>query len=376
MKIAMCTDMYLPQLGGVADSVVLQAQGLRALGHDVQIFAAHMSGEVADSTATRFSSLELFGGTFCIVSPFGIRAALLAYAPQVIHVHSFGIIGLVARRTARECGIASVATIHGSPVDYLHYFLLDFEPFRYLALRFVAWFFGGFNVVTAPASQPMDLLLRSGLRNVKTTIISNAVDSKRFRHLSDKARLKERIGISHRAVLLFGRLAKEKNLDIALKIFADVHARTNAQLVIVGDGPYRAALESHARTLGIAAHTFFLGRLSGDELVTALNACDVMLLTSRSEAQPMTILQANLCGVPVVGARAGGIPECINDNMTGYVVEADDRGTFVDHVSRLLSDHELAERMSAAAIEHARTHEPIGIGRIWERLYHTLPGAL
>ncbi len=368
--------MYLPQLGGVADSVVLQAHGLRALGHDVRIFAAHMSGETADAAVTRFASLELFGGTFCIVSPFGIYAALAAYEPDVIHVHSFGTIGLMSRFAAKKLGRASVGTSHGSPVDYLHYFYLDFEPFRFLVLKFVAWFFGGFNIVTTPASQPMDVLLHAGLRHVKTSIVSNAVDPKLFRHVDQKQELKERIGISHRAVLLFGRLAMEKSLHQAFEIFAEVHGRSNAQLVVVGDGPCRDELEALARSLGIASHTFFMGRLNGDELVSTLNACDVMLMTSRSEAQPMTILQANLCGIPVVGARAGGIPESINDAVTGFVVDTDDRGAFVDRVSRLLSDRNLAATMSANAIEHAKAHEPIGIARLWERLYRTLPGVL
>ncbi len=376
MKIAICTDMYLPQLGGVADSVVLQAEGLRALGHDVHIFAARMYGETPDESVTRFASLELFGGTFCVVSPFGIYAAIAVYKPDVIHVHSFGIIGLMSRFAARSLGRASVGTSHGSPVDYLHYFYLDIEPFRWLVLKYVAWFFRGFNVVTAPASQPMDVLLRAGLRHVKTSIVSNAVNAKLFRHVNEKQELKERIGISHRTVLLFGRLAKEKNLDVAFKIFADVHARTEAQLVVLGDGPYREELESHARSLGIASHTFFMGRLSGDELVSTINACDVMLMTSLSEAQPMTILQANLCGVPVVGARAGGIPESINDGVTGFVVDADDHGAFVDRISRLLTDTELAAAFSASAIEHAKTHEPLGIAHTWERLYRTLHGVL
>ncbi len=376
MKVAICTDMYLPQLGGVADSVVLQARGLRALGHDVRIFAARMQGQAADDSVIRFPSLELFGGTFCLVSPFGIKAALRAYEPDVIHVHSFGTIGLMSRFAAKSLGRASVGTIHGSPVDYLHYFYINFEPFRYLVLKCVAWFFRGFQVVTAPASQPLDLLIRSGLRHVRTSIISNALDVGRFRHIEDKFQIRERMGLSHKAVLIFGRLAKEKNLEAALKIFSDVHARTNAQLVVVGDGPERDALESYARKLGIAEHTFFLGRLSGDELVSALNACEVMIMTSLSEAQPMTILQANACGIPVVGARAGGIPESIDDGETGYVVDIADHDVFADRVARLISDTELSRKLSTAAITHAQAHEPSGIARVWERLYRTLPGVI
>lgn len=368
--------MYVPQLGGVADSVVLQARGLRERGHEVRVFAAHMQGETDDASVTRFASLELFNGTFCLVSPFGIRKELAAFRPDVIHVHSFGTIGMTARFAARSLGIPSVATIHGSPVDYLHYFYINFEPFRYFSLRFVAWFFSGFNIVTAVASQPMDLMLRSGLRGVHTSIISNAVDSRVFRPLPDKQALRERLGLSHRAVLLFGRISVEKNLDFALKIFADVHARRGAQLVVLGDGPHRAALEARAHELGISEHVFFLGRLSGEKLVEAINACSVLLTTSLSEAQPMTILQANLCGLPVVGARSGGIPESIDDEVTGFVVDPDAPELFADYVSRLLNDETLSTKMSAAAIERARAHDPASIAETWERLYRTLPGVI
>ena len=119
-----------------------------------------------------------------------------------------------------------------------------------------------------------------------------------------------------------------------------------------------------------------MGRLSGEELVTTINACSVMLLTSRAEAQPMTILQANLCGVPVVGARAGGIPESIDDGVTGCVIDADDTGAFSDHVSRLIADDTLRASMSEAARAHAALHDPTVIARSWEKLYRTLPGVL
>lgn len=376
MKIAICTDMYLPQLGGVADSVVLQARGLRALGHEVRIFAAHMRGEQKDADVTRFASFELFGGTFCVVNPLGMQSALRAYAPDIIHAHSFGAIGLAARHAARRLGIACVGTNHGSPVDYLHYFYLDFEPFRYLVSRFVSWFYSGFDIVTTPTQQPMDLLVRFGLDRNKGEIVSNAVDTTIFKHLDDKQTLKTRIGITHHAVLIFGRLAREKNLDEALEIFAAVSGRTGVQLVVVGDGPYRAALEEKVRMLGVADKTFFLGRLSNDPLVATINACDVMLMTSTSEAQPMTILQANLCGIPVVAARAGGVPECIEDGKTGYLVNPGDRETFVDCVSRLLNDDALSATMSTAAIAHVRNFDPAHIARVWEKLYHTLPGVL
>jgi glycosyltransferase involved in cell wall biosynthesis len=102
----------------------------------------------------------------------------------------------------------------------------------------------------------------------------------------------------------------------------------------------------------------------------------VLTRTIILEAQPKTILQANLCGVPVVGARAGGIPESINDEVTGYVVDGDDHGAFSDRISRLLSDTELNASMSAEAIAFARHHEPAGVALTWERLYRTLPGVL
>lgn len=377
MKIAICTDMYLPQLGGVADSVVLQARGLRALGHEVRIFASHMRGEAEDVSVTRFPSIELFGGTFCIVNPRGITAALRAYGPDVIHIHSFGAIGLAAQAAGRRLRVPLVGTNHGSPVDYLHYFYLDFQPFRYLASSFVSWFYSRFDLVTTPTKQPLDALKRYGLRAPKMQVVSNAIDFSLFKKLDDTHELKSRIGISDRAVLIFGRLAKEKNLDYAIEIFKKVSdRRTGAALVIVGDGPYRRALEERARDLGIAEKTYFMGRLSGDPLVATINACDVMLTTSLSEAQPMTILQANICGVPVVGARAAGTPECIEDGVTGFLVNPDDTDMFVENVSRLLSDDALSKKMGVAAHERVAAYRPEQIAHIWESAYRTLPGVL
>jgi glycosyltransferase involved in cell wall biosynthesis len=377
MKIAICTDMYLPQLGGVADSVVLQARGLRAIGHEVRIFAAHMKGEMPDPTVTRFPSMELFGGTFCLVNARGLDAAIVAYAPDVIHVHSFGTIGHAALRAARAHKIPCVGTNHGSPLDYLHYFYADFQPIRYFVARYVSRFYDQFDIVTTPTVQPMHALQKNGLRKPKTEVVSNAVDFSLFRPIADTQALRAAMGIESRGILIFGRLAKEKNLDGVLEVFERVRSReSGGALVIVGDGPYRSYMEREVKRRGLGAYTYFLGRLSGEELVSAINACDVMLTTSLSEAQPMTILQANICGVPAVGSRAGGIPECIADNVTGFLVAPNDYEDFAEKVARLLNDHGLQKSMGAAARERVAGYEPSAIARIWERLYRTLPGVL
>lgn len=375
MKIAICTDMYPPQLGGVADSVVLQARGLRALGHDVKIFAPHMAGETEEPHVIRFPSLELYGGTFCLVFPRGMRARLRDFAPDIVHVHSFGAIGLAASFAATARGIQLVGTSHGSPVDYLRYFFVDFEPFRYLSQKFVSWFYGRCALVTAPASQTLAPLLKYGMKS-KTAVVSNAIDCNLFRTLPIKQELKSAMGLTHRTILIYGRIAAEKNLDDALAICADVVARMGAQVVIVGDGPHRAHVERRAKKLGIAERVFFTGRLSGESLVSAINACDVMLTTSLSEAQPMTILQANQCGIPVVGTRAGGVPECIDHGKTGFVIDRDDHKGFVDHLARLLQDDALRETMARNAQAFVSRYSPEHTAREFERLYRSLPGVI
>ncbi|HEY4487504.1 MAG TPA: glycosyltransferase, partial [Candidatus Paceibacterota bacterium] len=222
MRIAIVTDQYLPQLGGVPDSIVTVTKGLRKLGHTVRIYAPHLPGSLSDSDVERLPTVTFQGGMGALVSPFGLHKRLSEWRPDVVHVHSVGIAAFAGMRAARALHIPAVATCHGSMADYLYHLHLDIWPIPYLVKRAEGWYFNHASLVTAPAQKPLDGIIEHGARPAHMHVISNPIDCDLFHALEYRAAIKKKLGIGPRAVLLFGRIAQEKNLELAIEILANV----------------------------------------------------------------------------------------------------------------------------------------------------------
>jgi glycosyltransferase involved in cell wall biosynthesis len=303
-----------------------------------------------------------------LVVPFGILADLRSFRPDVVHVHMFASIGWAAARAARRLRVPLVGTDHTFPADYLHYFGLGFRPLPTLVRKFAAAFYNRCRIVTAPSRSMIDELKAYGLK-VPATVVSNPIRTELFRPLERRDLIKRKLGIGPEAVLLFGRVAAEKNLDVAVDVFAGVAERRRAELVIVGDGPYRAQLENRVAGLGLSPRARFLGELRGEPLNEALNACDVYLITSKSETQSMTLLQASAAALPVVAIRAGGLSEYVVDGQTGYLVDEGQRERFVELIVSLLDDRGFARTIGAKGRDFAQRFQPAAIGAAFAAVY-------
>jgi glycosyltransferase involved in cell wall biosynthesis len=375
MRIAMVTDQYLPQIGGVADSIAILEKGLRAEGHEVQIYAPNLPKSVPDSNVVRLPTLTLYGDMFNFVAPLGLTRMLRSSKPDVVHAQAVGLASLAAVLAARRLRIPLVGTCHGFPSDYLKYFYLDVAPIRYLADKATAWFFDACDAVTAPTQAPLDKLRDCGMTKPRhEAVVSNAIDLAMFTHMSDKGMLKEKYNIPEKALLFFGRLAREKNFSYAIDLFGEIALRTDATLIVVGDGPDRAVFEAEIKAHGLEARTKMMGFRRGAELVEIINACDVLCVTGLLEAQAMTILQAMQCGLPTVGLKAGGVAEVIEDDVTGYLIEPSDCDGFVNRCVELLNNPLLRQNFGEAAREQVQLYSPQHIARQFVTVYEKARG--
>lgn len=370
MRIAICSDQYLPLVSGLVDSIDTLARELRARGHSVRIYAPMLPGAERDENAFRFPSWTLpgSGGAMIVAFPLGALRDMRAFKPDVIHTHLAGITGMFAFYATRRLSAPLVGTDHTFPADYLHYAKLDFPPFPYLVRKFSAWYYGRCAFVTTPGSELLKELRDYGM-SVPARVVSNPLPTSVFRPLPHKSELKKKFGIGERAILVFGRIAKEKNLDTAVDAFA--RATGDAELVFIGDGPYRRELEKKLRERGLMSRTRFLGVLRGEPLVEAINACDVCLITSTSETQSLTTVQALACGLPVAAANAGGLKDCVRDGETGYLIDPSDSGMFAERISYLFGDRDALARFGKSARESVLHLSPERIAGEFEAIYDT-----
>ncbi len=150
-------------------------------------------------------------------------------------------------------------------------------------------------------------------------------------------------------LLALGRLAPEKGLDVLLRALTDVSAPVTLHLV--GDGPERARLETNAWGLDVHFHGF------ADDVLPLLRACDALVMPSRREGLPMSLIEAVAADRPVVGSAVGGIPELVGDN--GILVPPDDPPALRRAIERLAA--ELPCFQAAAALAGVRIRERHGV---------------
>ncbi len=240
--------------------------------------------------------------------------------PDVLHNHMYRaeVVGTRAALTLAEaCGRRPwvISTVHSSRVRSLE----DRERLRALT-PFI-------DHMIAVSKAIERKIADEGRLGAPVSRIYNGVDLQRYDHLAACCTLHEEYSLPDGGPIVgvVARLEPEKGHPTLLEAWPTVlRAAPDARLLIVGEGSQRDALEAQAAALGIAGQVVFTGRRDDVPAVTA--ALDVAVLPSYREAQGLTILEAMALGRPVVASNVGGIPEMIEDGLTGLLVPPHDAG--------------------------------------------------
>jgi glycosyltransferase involved in cell wall biosynthesis len=151
-------------------------------------------------------------------------------------------------------------------------------------------------------------------------------------------------------LLFVGRLVGVKGPRLLLRALTQLSGtHPDATLTYVGDGPDRVALETLARETGLAERVRFLGYQPPEKVAEALADADVFCLPSFAEGVPVVLMEAMAAGRAVVTSRIAGIPELIEDGVSGRLVPPGDLGALTDALEACLSDRDAARRMGEAA---------------------------
>jgi phosphatidylinositol alpha-1,6-mannosyltransferase len=158
-------------------------------------------------------------------------------------------------------------------------------------------------------------------------------------------------------LLSVSRLADTyKGHDTTIRALPLVRAKVpNARYVIAGGGPLRDYLARVAESAGVADHVEFLGDVSDADLPGLYRSADVLVTLSRESATAggaegfgIVCLEAAACGIPVVAGRSGGLPDAVEDGVTGFLVDPSDIGAAADTIVSLLTDSTRARAMGEA----------------------------
>jgi len=199
------------------------------------------------------------------------------------------------------------------------------------------WVLAGASAVVANSHNSARLLTGQwGVPAARTHVVHPGVDAQRFAVGAYAAELRSRLSSTDEIVLLsVGRLERRKGHDTALHALAQLRRQgRRVRYAVVGEGPERARLESQVRELGLGDAVVFAGAVSGDDLPVWYAAADIFVLPTRSDGDAfegfgIVFLEAAAAGLPVVAGRGGGVPEAVEDGVTGALVSGTDVGELV-----------------------------------------------
>lgn len=177
-------------------------------------------------------------------------------------------------------------------------------------------------------------------------------------------------------IVSVGGLDARKGMDTVIRAFARIEDQ-EATLSIVGSGPSLEELKELASTLGVADRVEFPGFFDQAGVMDELSKSSVYVIGSRMDTSPNVLTEAHAAGLPVVGTRAGGIPEMIEDGGDGYHVDVEDDVEMAKKLGLLISDPVLAERFGEAGREKVREENaPRAVAEAHVKFFHRIKSEL
>lgn len=356
MRISMFTEVFLPKIDGVVTRVTRTLEQLRDLGHEVQLFApgdppAEYAGfEVIPVRGVRLRPIypEITVG---MPTP-RIHRAVREFQPDVLHAVNPVWLAAYGVFEAKTHDVPLVCSFHTDVPEYVESLRIGWA--RQPVATWIRMLHNMAAVNLCTSGPMVDKAINQGFRNVE--LWPKAVDTTGYHPDRRSEAMREKLSDGHPdapLVVYVGRMSLEKNLDRLAPIMRRVREQVpGARLAMVGSGPQIDELKK----LLDPAFTTFTGYLSGAELAGAFASGDVFAFPSTTETLGLVALESFASGVPVVGARAGGIPFVIDDDVTGYLVEPEDLDTWAERIIGLLQNPERRREMGATARKEAERH--------------------
>ncbi|TXH72240.1 MAG: glycosyltransferase family 1 protein [Lysobacteraceae bacterium] len=346
MHYSIVTETYPPEVNGVALTVHSLEQGLRERGHHVTVIRPRQQGDRQPAPYERLVRglpLPRYPGLrFGLPASRKLTSHWQWQRPDAIYVATEGPLGWSALRVARAFGIPACTGFHTRFDRYMRdYGLALLEP---IALRWMRRFHNGAQATLVPTEELRIALRTMGFENVVR--LPRAVDTTQFHPAQRDQNLRAQWGLQPEtlAVIHVGRIAAEKNLDLAVAAFREIQKRRpDARFVWVGDGPARQALARDNPDF------VFCGIHRGESLARHFASGDLFLFPSRSETYGNVTLEAMASGVPTVAFDYGAARECLRDGEHGAAVPDGRDDDFVRAAIRIGTDGTLRAQMRLAA---------------------------
>ncbi len=336
-------------------------------------------GRVAQSKVTKLAKLNrLFIMARYLIAQYrhSVKEGR-RFGAEIVHGHWAIPTGPALVAIARTLKIPSVITLHGGDVYVNTAEGYDF-PTRWYVRPVLAWTLRKASALTAISEDCKQHALNAGAYASSISVVMNGADLRRF----SPAPPADVPAFGPRMIFACRQLFPRKGIRFLIEAVAKLRPKyPDINLIIAGDGFERPTLEKLAKDRGLGDRTQFLGWMANKDLPQYYRGCAVSVIPSLEEGFGIPAAEAMGCETPVVASDAGGLPEVVENGVTGFVVPKGDADALAAAIDRLLADADLRKRMGKAGRARAlarfdwdRTVEQFNL--VYDKVIAKKPGAL
>lgn len=354
LRIAVVTETYPPEVNGVAMTLGRLVNGLQLRNHQVQLIRPRQHADDQPHPTATFS--EHLQRGIALPRYQGLKVGLPAKAaltrlwtrqrPDVVQIATEGPLGWSALAAANKLRLPVASDFHTNFHSYSSHY--GFGLLRQAIVAYLRKFHNKAAVTLVPTEGIRRELAASGYENIE--IIGRGVDTRLFHPGRRDPDLRARWGIhaGGTAVLYVGRLAAEKNLALVFRAFDAMRAaEPAARLVLVGDGPERAAWQARR------PDAIFCGSRIGEALAAHYASGDVFLFPSLTETWGNVTIEAMASGLAVVAYDCAAAEEVIRHGENGLKAAPENEAAFIAEAVSLARAGTLQRRLGSAAAARA-----------------------
>ena len=350
-NMAHFTDTFY-EINGVALSLQRQMESARQTRKDYTIITCDTHNRPAQPGIKNFSPIGVFHlpeyHEQKLFHPPFLEIIDYCYLRNFTHILAAtpGPLGLTAMAVARMLKLPLWGTYHTALPQYAQYLTED-QMMVQLMWKYMIWFYNQMDVVFVPSQSTGEELQDRGVNGDKIRLLPRGVDLQLFHPAKRNGFLENRFQVQDDIKLLYvGRVSKEKNLEILVRVFRElIKDHPDIHLVVVGDGPYLAEMQQELA----GTPCTFTGYLQGEDLAAAYASCNLFVFPSTTDTFGNVVLEAQASGLPVIVTDAGGPQENVLSGQTGLVVRGDSEASLLAAIQSLLVQPERLKDMGLTA---------------------------
>lgn len=384
MKILISLEVFYPHISGVTIFTKKLAHFLEKSGDEVLILTGSLSGKTHNETLDGLNLIRLGsvpnpfkkGLRFALFSRNKIRKILDEFKPDIVDLQDPNPISIRVLKEAKKRNIPIILRHHFSfefALIYIPKIPLIYPLVKKLIIKHLVRFYNEVNLITTPSETTKRMVEGLGIV-APIAAVSNGIDLDRFMpgKPADEFYLRYSLPRGKPLILFSGRVDPDKNLRTLISAVPNIIKEFDVYFVLLGKGTDIENLKSIAKEKDVLDRLIFPGaiRHENQDLVKMYQSATLFVIPSPVETQSIVVLEAMACGLPIVAAKSGALPELVKNNLNGFLIEdVFNPRIYGEAILKILKDKELANKFSQNSLEIIKIHEATRVLTEYRLLY-------